>query len=181
MEDEISIAEKYLILLLGVEDKPIPSELYLQKEIFVLSQFRPKIQSIFNFQKHYKGPYSQLISEIVDAPIYHPGAFEKINEKIVITKNGKNQYREILEEYSKNNEFNTLISSLIFIRRLYEKLDQEQLLFLIYTSYPNYIEFSNISDKLLKDNQVRLRISRELFQKGIITEERFLELKDDQK
>ena len=33
--DELEIIERYILLLLGILDRPIPSSLHLQKELFV--------------------------------------------------------------------------------------------------------------------------------------------------
>lgn len=43
-------AMEYIILLLGVDNKPVPSMLHLQMELFILSKVNPKLQALFNFE-----------------------------------------------------------------------------------------------------------------------------------
>ena len=83
----------------------------------------------------------------------------------------------MVEKY-KNNSFQIFLSSLKLIRDLYDELENEELLFLIYETYPEYTEYSRISDELLKNKSKRVKITRSLLSKGIITEKRFEELKN---
>ncbi len=178
MTDEIEIGEMYLIMLLAVEDRPLPSRFHIQKELFVLSQINPKIQEIFNFKKHYKGPYSQFLDEIIDAPMYHPNSFITLNQKILITSEGQKNFLEIKNKFSQDKKFIELISTLKLIRELYDKLSINELLFLIYETYPEYTKFSDISDRLLKNKSIRKIILDSLSSKGVITDKRYLELKE---
>jgi hypothetical protein len=46
----------------------------------------------------------------------------------------------------------------------------------VYITYPDYTEFSNVSDRLIKDPKKRAQLSESLLRKGVITEERYKEL-----
>lgn len=40
----LSILDKYIIMLLGVDDKPIPDLLHLKAELFVMARVDPELQ-----------------------------------------------------------------------------------------------------------------------------------------
>ena len=174
--DELEVIERYIILLLGTVNRPVPSREHLQKELFILSRTNPKIARFITFEKHYEGPYSLDIDELLRNPMYYPEAYQiDKNGRCWLTTKGKEIYGDIVEKYSENPRFRELISIMKMIRNMYEKLSKEELLFLIYITYPEYREKSNISDKLLSTKK-RKELSKRLLQKGVITEERYKEL-----
>ena len=175
-EDIINIIEKYIILLLGVVDRPVPSIWHVEKELFILSKSNPKIQQFFEFEKHYNGPYSQVLKEVVEEPLYYEGAFALNENGLYLTTSGKRIFKHLIEENKSDKKFVELINALKLIRDLYDKLSVEELLFLIYVTYPEYTKFSNISDKLLKNKEKRKQLSKSLLRKGIVTEKRYKEL-----
>ena len=61
------------------------------------------------------------------------------------------------------------------VRRLYEKLTTDELLFLIYATYDEYTEKSHKAKSLLTKKS-RMRFAQQLLEKGVITKSRFLEL-----
>jgi len=79
---KLEIVERYIILLLGVVDRPIPSILHLEKEMFILTRANPKIASFIPFMKHYKGPYSDVINDLVKNPVYYTSAYRLEDGKI---------------------------------------------------------------------------------------------------
>lgn len=174
MNEEI---ERYVVLLLGVIDRPVPSMWHLEKEIFMLSRASPKVQEFFNFEKHYNGPYSPILQEVVTEPLLYKDAYEyDENGKVSLTSHGKTIFRQIKHENKDNEKFDALITLLELIRQLYDKLSRDELLFLIYRTYPEYIDFSNVYDKLVLDMRTRIRLAESLLHKGLVTEERYKEL-----
>jgi len=173
--DKLEIVERYIILLLGIVDRPIPSILHLEKEIFILTRANPKIERFVPFIKHYKGPYSDVINDLVRNPIYHTNAFEIINGKIYLTPKGKKIFNELVKTHEKDERFRELLATLKMIRNLYDRLSEEELLLLIYTTYSDYTEKSEVSDKLLSKEK-RSEIARRLLKKGVITEKRYREI-----
>lgn len=107
-ENAAEIIEKYIILLLGVESKPIPTIWHLQKELFILSNVNPKSQTFFN-------PFSQVIQEVIESPIKNEDAFSIDKQGFSLTENGKKIYKQILEQ-NKNEKFSQLLNSLKLIR-----------------------------------------------------------------
>lgn len=176
--DEAELVERYMILLLGSSENPIPSDLHLQKEIFLLSNFKSFIADSFSFQKHYFGPYSQVLDESLKNPAYFPEAFKFNKKMILLSDNGKKEFLDMTKEFSKEKEFQMIMSSLKLLREIYDKLTKDELLLLVYKTYPEFTEFSQISDKLLKDKNIRIKLSESIFSKGLITQERYNELKD---
>lgn len=172
-------AEKYIILLLGVKDNPIPSLWHLQKEMFMASRAIPKVNEFFDFEKHYNGPFSPKLQEITKEPLYYDEAYQiHPNLAVSLTQSGKTLFKKIINEYKNNEKFSNLLKTLKLTREVYDKLGKEELLFLIYRTYPEYIEVSNIYDRLVKNKEKRIRLANSLFSKGLITEERYDELKE---
>ena len=64
------------------------------------------------------------------------------------------------------------------MRDLYDKLTKDELMFLIYETYPKYTEFSQVSDKLTKNEFIRSKLLNNILSKGLITPERYDELRN---
>ena len=172
-------SERYTTLLLGVKDNPIPSMWHLQKEMFIASRAAPKINEIFGFKKHYHGPYSQTLQEVTEDPLYLDNAYEiQRNGAVNITQSGKDYFDKIVDQYKGNERFVSLLQVLKLTRNVYDKLGWEELLFLIYVTYPDYADASNIYDKLVNNRETRDRLANSLFSNGLVTEERYNELRN---
>jgi uncharacterized protein YwgA len=172
--DENEIIERYIILFLGVDKQPIPSILHLEKEIFILSNFNNVIKNFFNFQKHYYGPYSQELKESVEEPHYFSDAWIIEGNKIEITEKGKQIFQKFLDEYRGNKRFNEVLEVIKLVRRMYEKLSMEELLLLVYVTYPKYRIKSQIFDEIYSKKD---KIALSLLKKGLITKERCEEIR----
>lgn len=176
--DDAEFIERYLILLIGVKNSPIPSNLHIQKELFLLSNFKRDIAESFDFVKHYFGPYSQVLNDALKNPAYFSDAFYFEDKKISLTANGKKEFIKMVANSSKDIDFQILLSSFNLLRGLYDNLSEQEFMFLIYETYPQYMEMSEISDKLLKNKNIRNKLIENIFSKGLITEEKYLELKN---
>jgi len=173
----LKIVEEFVVFLLGIEEKSVPTIWHLQKEFFIFTKMNPKAQQLFKFVKHYEGPYSQVLQDSVRDPMYYEDAFAtKSNGEIYLTNQGKQTFKDIKNKYANDEKFTHVLHSLKIIRDIYEKLTKEELLFLMYITYPEYIEFSNIYDRLVKDKEKRKRLSANLLKKGLITMDRYEEL-----
>lgn len=173
---EIEVIERYILLLFGAVDRPIPSPEHLQKEMFILSKANPKIANFITFEKHHKGPYSGDVVDLVSNPLYHEGAYRwGHGGKIYLTPEGKKIYEDLVKNYSDNPKFKEMLGMIKMIRDLYDKLSTDELLFLIYVTYPEYKELSEISNELLSSPK-REEIAKKLLEKGVITEMRYTEL-----
>lgn len=172
--DSSEIIEKYIIVLLGVVDRPIPSIIHLEKEMFLLSKAYPKIKKIIEFSKHNFGPYSDEIRDIIEDSGYtERDLFMKINSKITLTEKGKKKYNELVKKYENDEKFKQLLILAKMIRTLYDKLNEDELMFLIYETYPEYKEKSI---KYFSLQEKKKKLIKSMLRKGIITEARFKEL-----
>ena len=172
-------AEKYIVLLLGVKDDPVPSLWHLQKEMFILSRAVPKVDEFFGFEKHYNGPFSQALQELVNEPLYFGDAYLiHQGDSIILTGSGRRIFKEIVEQYKDNARFIHLLETVKLTREMYDRLEKEELLFLVYQTYPEYVDASNIYDRLVIDTAKRIKLADSLFAKGLITNERHSELKE---
>jgi uncharacterized protein YwgA len=177
MSEMLKIVEEYVVSLLGVENRAIPTIWHLQKEFFILTKMHPKAQKLFNFVKHYEGPYSQILQDSVKEPMYYEDAFvSKGNGEIYLTIQGRKTFDDIKEKYTGDEKFIRVLNSLKLIRDIYEKLSKEELLFLIYVTYPEFVELSSIYDRLVKNRERRNQLSQSLLKKGLITKGRYEEL-----
>ena len=172
-------SERYIILLLGVKDKPISSMERLQKEMFVASRTISKINEIFDFEKHHHDPYSQTLQEITKNPPHLVNMY-KIQQdgSISITTSGKDYFNKIINQYKGNEKFASLLQVLKLTRSVYDKLEQDELSFLIYMTYPDYADTSNIYHKVMNYEKNRDRIANLLLSKRLITKERYDELRN---
>jgi hypothetical protein len=177
--DSEELIERYLLLLLGAKDRPIPSALHLQKEMFLLANFKESLKEELNFEKHYYGPFSQTIDEAIRSPTYFSESFSFQGDQIMLSKNGIAEFNSMIKENRGHKEFDLLISGLVLIREIYDQLSRNELLLLIYCTYPEYTTLSKVSDKLLKNKVTKHRILSALLAKQLITEQRFEELKNE--
>ena len=99
----VKVVEEYIISLLGVVDKPLPSEWHLQKEFFILTKMNPKVQKLFNFVSHYEGPYSQILQESYYEPMCYDDAIEANKKGIFLTEQGKRTFKNIKNQYANNS------------------------------------------------------------------------------
>ena len=174
--DSVQVIERYIILLLGVREHPIPTATHLQKELFALTRANPKMADLISFDKHYLGPFSDDVKSISLNPIYNRDAYimDEYN-RLYLTDRGKAVFDELVSENSKNSRFQELLAMMTMVRDLYDDLTVDEVLFLVYITYGEYTERSTRADDLLSP-PMRRRLSRSLLEKGAITSERYEEL-----
>ncbi len=172
-------SERYIALLLGVKDNPIPSMWYLQKEMFIASRAVPKINEIFGFEKYYHGPYSQTLHEVTEDPLHLDNAYNVRQDGAVsITQSGRDYFNKIVDQHKGNERFASLLQALKLTRNVYDKLGRDELLFLISMTYPDYVDASNIYDELIGNRENRDGLANSLFSKRLVTEEGYNELRN---
>jgi hypothetical protein len=181
MVDRLKALEKFILLTLGAVDRPI-SILHLEKEVFLLWNFHPDIRQYLNFVKHYKGPFSQEISKIVHHPFYLEGCWEYVPPQksndlgggfVGLTQSGRIEYQRMYSAAKNKESLLPLLSGINIVRNLYDNLSYEELLLLIYDTYPEYTEFSKVSKEI---ERKKIYIAQKLLKDGIIGTERFDEM-----
>lgn len=177
LEKKQKALENLILLILGAKDKEI-SLLHLEKETFLLWNFHPQVREFINFIKHYKGPYSKEISDTIINPFYLEDHWIYTSPKqkdtlsgghIILTEHGKDEYNRIKEKIENIDGFVHLLSGIKMVRQLYDNLSYEELLLLIYDTYPDY---ATKSDVLSKIESKKEELARKLLRKGVIDSER---------
>jgi len=173
--------ENLVLLVLGAKDDEL-SVLHLEKEVFLLWNFHPAIREYISYIKHYKGPYSADIQKIIHHPFYldncwkytPPARTDNLSGGFVeLTEKGRNEYQRIYRAISKTESVKPLLTGIKMVRELYDKLSLEELLLIIYDTYPEYKEHSTVS----RDIEVKKEyLAKRMRTKGIIDDQRFNEL-----
>ena len=170
--------EFLILLLLGASDNKI-SLLHFEKEVFLLWNFHPDIKEFVSFISHYRGPYSKEIEEIIKNPFYLVDCWKYIPPKrndlisggfVELTPQGRSKYKIVYADSLKNQKMIPLLSAFKMVREMYDKLTLEELLLLIYDSYPEYRKKSNVYETIHKSRQI---IAEKLKKEGFIDEERY--------
>ena len=184
-EERELLVEQYMILLIGVVDNPVPTNLHLHKEFFILRNVAPDLSKIIKFEKHKYGPYSPDLNEALKNPVYYPEAFEfyirdlpLVNRMIVeisLTPKGKAAFRKLLKEYSHEESFKEFLAIAKAIRFMYDPLNVEELLLLIYSTFRDWTKYSSIYNSLMAPAR-RRHLAYELYKKGIISKSKYQEL-----
>ncbi|EHR79378.1 hypothetical protein OCC_07923 [Thermococcus litoralis DSM 5473] len=179
------LVEQYLILLIGVVDTPIPTNLHLHKEFFILRNVAPDLSKIIKFEKHMYGPYSPDLNEALKNPVYYPEAFEfyvedlplvkRMITKISLTSEGRAVFRKLTEEYSHEESFKEFLAIAKAIRLMYDSLSVEELLLLIYSTFKDWTKYSSVYTSLMAPSR-RKRLAYELYRKGIISKSKYQEI-----
>ncbi len=172
-DSQVELVEEYLILLLGVVDAPVQTKFHVEKELFLLSKVNDTTENLFQFQKHYEGPYSQLADDSLESPLYYGKAFDKNYGAFSLSAAGKEYYFKLVKKNKSNPRFSAILSIAQLIRGLYDKLSKEELALLIYKTYPEYTKYSNISGEILDNKKNYSNLVKSLISKGIINENRF--------
>ncbi len=174
--DSVEVIERYIILLLGVRERPIPTATHVQKELFALTRANPKMAKRIPFDKHYLGPYSDDVRSIASIPIHHQNAYimDEYN-RLFLTEKGKEVFECLVSDNSRNPRFQELLAMMTMVRDLYDDLTVDEVLFLVYVTYGEFTERSSRAEHLLSPS-MRRRLSRSLMEKGAITSARYEEL-----
>jgi hypothetical protein len=181
METRARALEHLILLLLGARDQKI-SLLHLEKEAFFLWNFHPDIKNFMSFISHYRGPYSEEIQQAIRSPfhlidswIYTPPAKHDIlsGGYIELTSYGRHEYKRLHTASSANPRMEPILAAMTMVRELYDKLSPEELLLLIYDTYPEYQKKSDVFESIRKSKK---RLADNLVKKGFIDKDRYEDL-----
>ena len=174
--DEVEVVERYIILLLGAAEGPIPTAIHVQKELFALAKANPRMEEYIRYERHNFGPYSTEVNDASKHPVFHPDSYRMDPRNgLQLTAEGRKVFDSLTEANSSNPRFNELLAMMGMVRRLYEGLTVDELLLLIYVTYAEFTERSQVSERLLAPAN-RKRLAAGLLRKGAITEGRYAEL-----
>lgn len=169
------------MLLLGARDQKI-SILHIEKEAFFIWNFHPDFKRFMNFISHYRGPYSEEIEQVLRNPFnlvncwayIPPTRFDILSGGYVeLTSLGRQEYQRLYAVSSVNLQMGPILAAMKMVRELYDKLTPEELLLLVYDTYPEYQKRSNIFDNIQKSKK---KLADSLMTKGYIDEDRYEDL-----
>ena len=181
MDTRSRALEHLILLLLGARDQKI-SILHLEKEAFFLWNFHPDIKKFMSFISHYRGPYSEEIQQVIRNPFhlincwtYIPPAWHDTMSGgyVELTPQGRSEYQRLYAASSANPQMEPILAAMTMVRELYDKLSKEELLLLIYDTYPEYQKKSDVFETIRKSKK---RLANDLVRKGFISEDRYEEL-----
>lgn len=184
IDDNQKGLENLILLVLGSKKNKKISILHLEKELFLIWNFHPSIKIYLHFIKHYRGPYSPEIPETIRDPVYLDGCWKYLPPKnsdyisggyVKLTHFGLKEYERLYNSIKnqKDDDLSHLLTAIDIVRQLYDKLDLDELLLLIYDSYPKFIDFSEEYNKI---NRNRVNIANKLKNKRVIDAEKYKSL-----
>lgn len=165
VEEEYGVWGKYILALLYAKNKePIVGSIKLQKELFLLSRSIKELRENDVFEAHFLGPYSEEIEEDVVGNLEVDGLI-KISDKkgkiYALTSEGEHIARRIYENLPEKER--RLVE---WVKELLNDLENEEVLALIYFSYPKMAKHSTKIDRILKK---RRDLALSLYKKGKIS------------
>ncbi|WGI17891.1 hypothetical protein [Methanonatronarchaeum sp. AMET-Sl] len=134
-----------------------------------------RIEKIFDFIAHYKGPYSERIQSSIKYPYSlencwtYKGSDKIHGGKIKITEKGYCKYKDIVDGIKRQDdkELNQILGAMRMVHDLLEDFDSEELLYFVYNTpeFEGYTVKSSEKDKI-EDSNAKERIRRKLFNLG---------------
>lgn len=140
--NELSQAEKYVLLLLYAGNKGVKGSLWFQKEMFELTKSFKELAEELDFSAYSYGPFSESLLEIKDM-LENSGLITKSENRLILTEDGE-KIAEILWKKTKNK----IKKIILEIKNFFEGLDWEELLLYIYVTSPK------MTDKSVKYNEI---------------------------
>jgi predicted HTH domain antitoxin len=152
IEDQLTLTQKYILLLLEANNnEPITGKIWFQKELFLVAQNIPRLESEAAFEGSLMGPYSENANAELDQ--LRIEGLVKLNGKIQLTTEGAivaervklkatPQTKEILEE----------------MKTFINDLSEDEMLAFVYANYPDMTEESILWSEI-KQRRVQLSIS----------------------
>jgi uncharacterized protein YwgA len=152
-------SQKIILYCMGVLGKPIEKRVDIQKIIFLSNMSLPEIfEDLYTFQKHKKGPYSERIDEDLNV-LSNSGLIA--GPAFNLSDTGREVYKEIdakIEEPLKG----TISDNKDFV----SGLSEDELLTFIYAVFPEFIENSEVWEKLEPN---RMKYAESMLKKEKIT------------
>lgn len=154
IEENLSELQKYMILLLASNNNaPIRGNIWFQKELFLIAKNIKSIEEEAAFCSDMYGPYSENASEQLEE-LELDEIIKKDGSKIIISKTG-----EIVAKNIQRNTPKSIIAMIYEFKVLLNDLDNDEILALIYFTFPDYTEESLIINKIIqKRKEIAIRL-----------------------
>jgi uncharacterized protein YwgA len=173
IEDMSDLQKVMVILFYSNSEEPIvgktkfDKELKLQKEVFLISQNLSEIGKESSYDADYYGPYSETVAEEFKG-LALDEVVQDNQTSIRLLPLGKEIAKELIKSYSKK-----ILDMVSDFKKLINNMSQEEILTLIYTSFPDYTEESVVKEDVMRN---RIKIAIQLYKKGKISLERTSEI-----
>jgi len=152
--------ELLLLAVLYVDNaKPINGKVFLQKIIFVLDRNIEEIKA--RFDGYYIGPYSEDLEIALEQFTSSGYIIIGKHNKIFLSEKGLNLAQEVISRISK--ERLDIISD---IKKFFNDLTQHELIAIIYSTFPEYAEKSDIKKEYAS---YKMDAAISLYKKGKIS------------
>jgi hypothetical protein len=154
--EQLNEVDKFILLLLGAKDsEPVPGQIHLQKEMYLLQNVFPQLQDETDFEPYFLGPHSEIVAN-EEEELQRSNLIDVRGGQIRLTSDGKSVFQELIKradkkEFEKIQEFKDFLND----------LSKDELLAFIYFSYPSpeELEKESIEYKELLPKRKRLAIS----------------------
>lgn len=157
-KEDLNNAEKTALLLAGLQNqKPIPGNLWFQKELFEVAQEVPSLSEYFDFEAHLQGPFSETVNNIVE-DLQYMGLVDKDRHGIKLTRRGSELYNEIRD--GSNDRY------LEILRNKKDKLNdltKDEVLVYVYYRHPDMTTQSLEKEDIEEKREI---IAKRLYDKG---------------
>jgi predicted HTH domain antitoxin len=153
---EVEPFQKYLFMLLYAKGstrklkEPIAGNLWLQKEMFLISKVLGDFED--EFEPYYLGPFSEKLEAYADQ--FESSDYIEKPGKILLKEQGEQIARKIWEQASEKDK--EIVED---IKEFLNDLKDEEVLGYVYQSYPDMTEKSKVKDEIdkkLKEIAIRL-------------------------
>jgi len=162
-EDLSPLSVAILELLKENDEKPVKGKIAFQKEMFLISNYIDKVNERAEFIPHALGPYSEA-SEVSLDNLVSMGLVEKEGNTYKITPSGIKVLGLKQDVFSSEEK-----ESIADFKGFIENLTNDEILFFIYASYPDFTTESTEYRRIMKS---RIKNSISIYKKGIISLEK---------
>jgi predicted HTH domain antitoxin len=147
---ELSIVEKYILMLLYAHEGKCKGNLWFHKEMFELAKVFKDLAEELDFTAFDYGPYSEALVEYKDM-LENSGFIKDLS----LTDKGYEVAKQLWENF-KDKEIIRATSEFL------ESLDEDELLLYVYVTSPESAEKSDVKEKIMrKRKEIALKMLRE--------------------
>lgn|SRR3989338_5469362 len=170
--ESMSELQKHIVLLLASNNKePIKGNTYFQKELFLIAKNIKQIGEEASFVSDFYGPFSENAKEQMDELKLDEVVSRLGNNRMSLSKMGN----EVAEKIIKKTP-NAILEMISEFKSLLNDLTEDELLTLIYFSFPDYTDESLVLNKIKKNRKL---MAIRLYRKEKISIQRAAEIAEE--
>jgi len=155
------IIKRYSLLLFNLDNNaPIKGRTRFMKELFLISKSIPKLEEESDFEAYNYGPSSDTVLNALE-DLEVAGVVNEMDERYILTESGK-EITEIVKRDVKKDEIELIED----IKRLCNDLSTDELLAIVYYSFPEMTIESIVKERI---EGKREKIALNLLKKGKVS------------